>query len=147
MPRRKKIDIEKEIKEAEKKTNEIVKELDANEVNKEAEAIVDIPIKIFNKEYKISELIKITDKINKSYEEIEIAKKFKLLIKNYYEGILYAVLRHCCGKKHTIDDLKRKLSEADIYRIIDIRCSRKNIRFDKNTVDTVVKIAEKYNLY
>ena len=138
--------IEEEIKEAEEKTEEISKELDVNEVNVEAETINDVVVKVFDKEYRISDLIAITDKEDKTYEEKEISKKFKLLIKNYYEGILYASLRACCGKRYTIDDLKRKLEEADIYSIIDIRCSRNNIRFDKETVDTVIKVAEKYNL-
>lgn len=138
--------IEKEIKEAAIKTNEIAKEVDTNEVNTEAETIKDIKVKVFNKEYNISELIEITDKENKSYEEIEISKKFKLLMKNYYEGILYAALTSCCGKRYTINDLKTKLRQQDTYRIIDIRCSRNNIRFNKDTVDTVIKIAEKYNL-
>lgn len=138
--------IEEEIKEAEIKTSKISKELDTNEVNAEAETINDVVIKVFDKEYTISDLIEITDKADKNYEELEIAKKFKLLIKNYYEGIMYAILRPCCGKTYTINDLKRKLEEADAYSIIDIRCSRNNIRFDKNTVDTIINVAEKYNL-
>ena len=138
--------IEEEIKEAEEKTEEISKELDINEVNTEAETINDVVVKVFDKEYRISDLMAITDKEDKTYEEKEIAKKFKLLMKNYYEGILYASLTVCCGKRYTIDDLKRKLKEADTYSIIDIRCSRNNIRFDKDTVDTVIKVAEKYNL-
>lgn len=138
--------IEEEIKEAEIKSDTIQKEIDINEIDNKAETISDITVKVFNKDYKISELINITDKSNKNYEELEIAKKFKLLIKNYYEGILYAVLRHCCGKRYTIQDLKKKLEQDDTYTMIDIRCSRKNIRFDKNTVDTVIKIVEKYDL-
>ena len=142
MPRAKKI--EQEIEEAKTKIEEISKEIDVNEVNKEADNISDIIIKVFDKEYKISELIEIADKQNKTYEEAEISKKFKLLMRNYYDGIINALLRPCCGKKYTIDDLKRKLKEKDSYNIIDIRCSRNNIRFDKDTIDKVIIIAEKY---
>lgn len=138
--------IEEEIKEAEIKTDTIQKEIDINEIDDKAEKISDITVKIFDRDYKVTELLEITDKTNKNYEEREIAKKFKLLIKNYYEGILYAVLRHCCGKRYTMQDLKKKLEQGDTYKIIDIRCSRNNIRFDKDTVDTVIKITEKYNL-
>lgn len=143
MPRAKKI--EQEIEEAKTKIEEISKEIDVNEVNKEADNISDIIIKVFDKEYKISELIEIADKQNKTYEEAEISKKFKLLMRNYYDGIIHALLRPCCGKKYTIDDLKRKLKEKDSYDIIDIRCSRNNIRFDKDTIDIVITIADKYN--
>lgn len=138
--------IEEEIKESKLKTNTISKELDINEVNTEAEDIKNIKVKIFNKEYNINDLIKITDKLKKNYEETEISKKFKLLIKNYCEGIAWAVLRPCCGKKYSINDLKEKLKEQETYQIIDIRCSRKDIRFNKETVDTIIKLAEKYNL-
>lgn len=138
--------IEEEIKESKLKTNTISKELDINEVNTEAEDIKNIKVKIFNKEYNMNDLIKITDKAKKNYEETEISKKFKLLIKNYYEGIAWAVLRPCCGKKYPINDLKEKLKEQETYQIIDIRCSRKDIRFNKETVDTIIKLAEKYNL-
>lgn len=138
--------IEEEIKESKLKTNTISKELDINEVNTEAEDIKNIKVKIFNKEYNINDLIKITDKLKKNYEETEISKKFKLLIKNYCEGIAWAVLRPCCGKKYSINDLKEKLKEQETYQIIDIRCSRKDIRFNKDTVDTIIKLAEKYNL-
>lgn len=138
--------IEEEIKEAKLKTNTISKELDINEVNTEAEDIKNIKVKIFNKEYNINDLIKITDKLKKNYEETEISKKFKLLIKNYCEGIAWAVLRPCCGKKYPINDLKEKLKKQETYQIIDIRCSRKDIRFNKETVDTIIKLAEKYNL-
>lgn len=138
--------IEEEIKESKLKTNTISKELDINEVNTEAEDIKNIKVKIFNKEYNMNDLIKITDKLKKNYEETEISKKFKLLIKNYCEGIAWAVLRPCCGKKYSINDLKEKLKEQETYQIIDIRCSRKDIRFNKETVDTIIKLAEKYNL-
>ena len=138
--------IEEEIREAETKTEEISKEIDTNEVNTEANTINDIKIEIYKKEYAIEELIKITDKKNKTLDEIEVSKKFKLLIRNYYDGIMWAILKPCCGKHYTIEDLKKKLREADSYKIIDIRCSRTDIRFNKETVDTVIKTIEKYEL-
>ena len=136
--------IEEEIIDSEVKAQEIETEVDTNEVNEEAESIKDVTFMVWDKEYKASELISLIDKDNKTYFEIELAKKFKLIMQNYYTGIMHAILRTCCGKKHTLEDLKKKLTEKDIYNIIDIRCSRSDIRFDKDTVDTVVYFAEKY---
>ena len=65
-------------------------------------------------------------------------------MQNYYDGIMHAILRTCCGNKYTIEDFKKKLTEKDIYNTIDIRCSRNNIRFNRDTVDTVIQFAEKY---
>lgn len=138
--------IEKEIEQTEKKNISILNETDINESDKEAETISTMKIKIFNKIYKITDLIKLTEKKNKSYDEIEITKKFKLLMKNYYDGIEYAILRNCCGKKYTLQDLKNKLKEKDAYNIIDIRCSRSNLQFDKNAVNTIIEFVEKNNL-
>lgn len=136
--------IEEEIKDSEIKANEIAAEIDTNEVNEEAESIRDVTFKVWDKEYKVTKLIELIDKDNKTYFEKELVKKFKLIMENYYTGIMHAVLRTCCGKKYTLEDLKKKLTEQDIYNIIDMRCSRNNIRFDKDTVNTVVYFAEKY---
>jgi len=138
--------IEEEIREAEIKTEEISKEIDTNEVNTKANTINNVKIEMYKKEYTLEELIKITDKKNKTLDEFEVSKKFKLLIRNYYDGIMWAILKPCCGKHYTIEDLKKKLREADSYKVIDIRCSRTNIRFNKETVDTVIKLIEKYEL-
>lgn len=136
--------IEKEIKDAEKKTKQIEKEIDTNEINEEAETIKDVTFAIWDKEYKAKELITLMEKESKTYFEVELLKKFKLLMQNYYNGIMHAILRTCCGNHYTLEDLKKKLTEKDIYNIIDIRCSRNNIRFNKETVDTIVSFAEKY---
>lgn len=136
--------IEEEIKDAKNKTKQIKQEVDTNEINKEADTIKDITFTVWDKEYKVKELISLIDKENKSYFEMELIKKFKLLMQNYYNGIMHAILRTCCGNKYTIEDLKKKLTEKDIYNIIDIRCSRDSIRFNKDTVDIVVSFAEKY---
>lgn len=136
--------IEEEIKDSENKSEQIKKEIDTNEINKEANTIKDVSFTIWDKEYKVTELIKLIDKKNKNYFEVELIKKFKLLMKNYYDGIMHAVLRTCCGAKYTIEDLKKKLEEKDTYKIIDIRCSRDSIRFDKDTVDTIIQFSEKY---
>lgn len=136
--------IEEEIIDSEVKAQEIEIEVDTNEINEEAESIKDVTFIVWDKEYKVTELIALIDKDNKTYFEIELVKKFKLIMQNYYTGIMHAILRTCCGKKYTLEDLKKKLTEKDIYDIIDIRCSRSNIRFDKDTVDTVVYFAEKY---
>jgi len=59
---------------------------------------------MYKKEYTLEELIKITDKKNKTLDEFEVSKKFKLLIRNYYDGIMWAILKPCCGKHYTIED-------------------------------------------
>lgn len=136
--------LEEEIKDSKVKTKQIESETDINEVNQKAKTIKDIEFTVWDKQYKVNELIKLIDKKDKTYFEIELIKKFKLLMKNYYDGMMHAVLRTCCGAKYTIEDLKKKLTEKDIYRIIDIRCSRNSIRFDKDTVDTIIQFAEIY---
>lgn len=136
--------LEEEIKDSKVKTKQIESETDINEVTQKAKTIKDIEFTVWDKQYKVNELIKLIDKKDKTYFEIELIKKFKLLMKNYYDGMMHAVLRTCCGAKYTIEDLKKKLTEKDIYRIIDIRCSRNSIRFDKDTVDTIIQFAEMY---
>lgn len=142
MPRAKKAKpIEEELKENEIKVNEVEAEVDTDTVNTEAENIDEMKLKIYKHTYSVSELIKIMNKKKKTYLEQETANRFKELMFNYYRGIEYAVLRNCCGKSYTIQDLKKRLN----YDIIDRRCSRKNMRFDKKTVDTVIKFVENYN--
>lgn len=142
MPRAKKVKpIEEELKENEIKVNEVEAEADTDTVNTEAENIDEMKLEIYKHTYSVSELIKIMNKKKKTYLEQETANRFKELMFNYYRGIEYAVLRNCCGKSYTIQDLKKRLD----YDIIDRRCSRKNMRFDKKTVDTVIKFVENYN--
>lgn len=136
--------IEEEIKDSEVKAKQIEQEIDTNEVDEEAESIKNVKFTVWDKEYKATELIELVDKKNKTYFEIELSKKFKLIMENYYTGIMHAVLRTCCGRRYGLEDLKKKLTEKDVYDIIDARCSRASIRFDKDTVDTVVYFAEKY---
>ncbi len=141
MPRKKKI--EEEIKESEIKTNEIKTETDIledTEAIKEAESINEMTMIVYSKEYKVSELIKLMNKKNKTYNEKEIVKQFKELMINYYRGIEYATFRNCCGKRYTIEDLKNKVD----YQAVERRCSRKSIKFDKVTVDTIINFVEKY---
>ncbi len=139
-------EIEKEIDEAKKKANEIKTEKDVNERNSEAEGLKKIDFKINEKIYDVNKLIEITDKINKTYDEIEVAKKFKILLRNYYDGVMCAALRPCCGKQYTVEDLKRKLKESKMYELIELRCSRNSIKFDKQTIDIVIELVEKYEL-
>lgn len=138
MPRKKKI--EEEIKESEIKTNEIKTETDILEDTTEAESINEMTIIVYSKEYKVSELIKLMNKKNKTYNEKEIVKQFKELMINYYRGIEYATFRNCCGKHYTIEDLKSKVD----YQAVERRCSRKSIKFDKTTVDTIINFIDKY---
>ena len=133
--------IENEEVENDIKVSEIEAEVDTDTVNTEAENIEEMKLEIYNKEYKVSELIKMMNKKNKTYLEQETVNRFKELMLNYYRGIEYAVLRNCCGKRYTIQELKSNLD----YDVIDRRCSRKNMRFDKVTVDTVIKFVEEYN--
>ena len=46
-----------------------------------------------------------------------------------------------------VSEPEQKLEEKDTYKIIDIRCSRDSIRFDKDTVDTIIQFSEKYMKY
>lgn len=139
-------ELDKEINEAEIKAEEIRKEKDVDERDSKADGLTNIQFKIYEKIYDVNDLIKITDKINKTYEELEVAKKFKILLRNYYDGIICAILKPCCGREYTVEDLKRKLEEAKSYELIELRCSRKNIKFDKETVNTVIELIEKYEL-
>lgn len=140
MPRKAK-KIENEEIENDIKVNEIEAEVDNDTVNTEADNIEEMKLEIYNKEYTVNELIAIMNKDNKTYLEQETVNRFKELMFNYYRGIEYAVLRNCCGKRYTIQELKSNLD----YDVIDRRCSRKNMRFDKTTVDTVIKFVEEYN--
>lgn len=140
MPRKAK-KIENEEIENDIKVNEIEAEVDNDTVNTEADNIEKMKLEIYNKEYTVNELIAIMNKDNKTYLEQETVNRFKELMFNYYRGIEYAVLRNCCGKRYTIQELKSNLN----YDVIDRRCSRKNMRFDKTTVDTVIKFVEEYN--
>lgn len=133
--------IEDEEIENDIKVNEIEAEVDTDTVNPHAENIEEMTLEIYTKTYTVSELVAMMNKDNKTYLEQETVNRFKELMLNYYRGIEYAVLRNCCGKRYTIQDLKSKLN----YEIIDRRCSRKNMRFDKTTVDTVIKFVEEYN--
>ena len=126
------------------KETTIINEIDIDETNIEAETASEIKVKVFNKEYNISDLIELCEKKKRSYKENEIVKKFKLLMKNYYDGIEYALLMS--ERTYSLEYLKNKLKDSDSYKIIDTRCSRNTLRFDKETVDTVIKFAEKYNL-
>ena len=133
--------IETEETENDIKVNEIEAEVDTDTVNTEAENIDEMKLEIYKHTYSVSELIKIMNKKKKTYLEQETANRFKELMFNYYRGIEYAVLRNCCGKSYTIQELKKRL----YYDIIDSRCSRKNMSFDKKTVYTVIKFVENYN--
>lgn len=140
MPKRIK-KIEEEKIENDTKVEEIKEDVDKDTLNKEAENIEELKLIIYNKEYTVSQLIEIKNKKDKTYLEKEITNRFDELMYNYYRGIKHSVLKECCGKKYTLADLKSKLSE-ETYELIDRRMSRKDIRFDKTTVDTVLKYIE-----
>ena len=138
MARKKKI--EEEIKESEVKANEIKTETDVLENTKEAENINEMTIIVYNKEYKVTKLIELMNKKNKTYNEIETVKMFKELMLNYYRGIEYATFRNCCGKHYTTEELKNSVN----YEAVERRCSRKSIKFDKTTVCTIIDFVENY---
>lgn len=140
MPRKaKKIEIEEIDNDI--KVNEIEKDIDTDTLNTEAENINEMILEIYNTPYTVSQLENLMNKENKTYLEKETVNRFKELMFNYYRGIKHAILKECCGRIYTIEDLKAKLD----YNIIDIRCSRKDMRFDKTTVDTVIAFVEKYD--
>ena len=81
------------------------------------------------------------NKKDKTYLEKETVNRFDELMYNYYRGIKHSILKECCGKTYTLEDLKHKLND-EAYEVIDRRMSRKDIRFDKVTVDTVLNYIE-----
>lgn len=146
MARKKKI--EDELKENEEKVITIEKGTDVqeetknNKNRKEAEQINEMELIIYNQTYTVQSLIALQHKKNKTYLEKETVNRFVELMYNYYRGIKHAILRECCGTTYTIQDLKNKLKDENMYKIIDIRCSRKNFKFDRVTVDTIVNYIE-----
>ena len=134
-------EIEEEIKENEIKVNQVEDDVDTNTLNEEADNIEEMKITIYEKEYTVSQLIKIKNKKNKTYLEKETSNRFNELMYNYYRGIKHAILKECCGKVYTLKELKDRLND-ETYNLIDIRMSRKDIRFDRVTVDTVIKYIE-----
>lgn len=132
----------KKIKLIEDKLNEnSIKVNDIDTKNEEMKNIKEMELEIYNKVYKVSELIKLYEKESKSNVEQEIVNRFIELMFNYYRGIEYAILKDCYGNMRTIENLKSKLD----YESIERKCSRGNMKFDKVTVDTVIDFIEKYN--
>lgn len=123
------------------KVEEIRNDVDIDTLNTEADNIEEMKLEIYEHTYTITELINLMEKETKTYLEKETINRFRELMFNYYVGIKHAVLKECCGRVYTIEDLKAKLN----YEVIDRRCSRKDVRFDKITVDTVIAFVEKYN--
>ena len=125
------------------KVEEIKNDVDTNTVDEEANNIQEMKLKIYNQEYTVSQLIEIKKKPDrkKTYLEKETINRFDELMFNYYRGIKHALLKECCGKVYTVNEVKASLNEKG-YKIIDVRMSRSHIRFDKTTVDTIIKYIE-----
>ena len=140
MPRKAK-KIEKEVIDNKVKVSNIEEDIDKDTLNKEADNIEEMKLTIYNTEYTVSELIKMKKKEEKTYLEKETVNRFDELMYNYYRGIKHSVLKECCGKVYTLNDLKNKLNK-ETYELIDRRMSRKDIRFDRVTVDTVLNYIE-----
>ncbi len=140
MPRKAK-KIEEEVKANNIKVVEIEEDIDKDTLNKEADNIEEMRLNIYEKEYTVSQLIKMKNKNEKTYLEKETINRFDELMYNYYRGIKHAILKECCGRTYTLNDLKSKLNN-ETYELIDRRMSRKNMRFDKLTVDTVLNYIE-----
>lgn len=140
MPRKSKI-IEEEVKANNIKVAEIEEDIDKDTLDKEADNIEEMKLRLYEKEYTVLELIKMKNKNEKTYLEKETVNRFDELMYNYYRGIKHAILKECCGRTYTLNDLKSRLND-ETYKLIDIRMSRKDIRFDKSTVDTVLNYIE-----
>ena len=140
MPRKAK-KIEKEVIDNKVKVSNIEEDIDKDTLNKEADNIEEMKLTIYNTEYTVSELIEMKKKEEKTYLEKETVNRFDELMYNYYRGIKHSVLKECCGKVYTLNDLKNKLNK-ETYELIDRRMSRKDIRFDRVTVDTVLNYIE-----
>nr|DAV03356.1 MAG TPA: hypothetical protein [Caudoviricetes sp.] len=134
--------INEEQKETIEKNQQIEAETDTNTVDVNAETLSTMRLEIYNKTYTIKQLKEINNKSKKTYLEKEITNRFRELMYNYYRGIKHAVLKDCCGQVYNIQDLKRELNKEETYNIIDKRCSRSNMRFDKATVDAIVAYIE-----
>ena len=133
--------IEEEVNDNEIKVLDIEEDTDKDTLNKEADNIEEMKLTIYEREYTVTELISMKNKKEKTYLEKETVNRFNELMYNYYRGIKHSILKECCGKTYTIMDLKSKLND-EVYEIIDRRMSRKDIRFDKVTVDTVINYIE-----
>lgn len=140
MPRKAK-KIEEEVKTNSRKVIEIEGDIDKNTLNEKANNIKEMKLTIYEKEYTVLELIKMKNKIEKTYLEKETVNRFDELMYNYYRGIKHAVLKECCGRIYTLNDLKNRLNN-ETYELIDRRMSRKDMRFDRLTVDTVLNYIE-----
>lgn len=145
MGRKKKaVAIDEELQESTEKVEAVASETDINTVDTEADNITGMTLEIYHKDYTVQELEELRKKDNKTYSEKEIVNRYVELMYNYYRGIKHAILRDCCGQTYSIADVKSKLNKEEAYKIIDIRCSRKTIRFDKTTVDTIISFIEEY---
>lgn len=136
--------IDEELQESTEKVETIANETDINTVDTEADNITGMTLEIYNKDYTVQELEELRKKDNKTYSEKEIVNRYVELMYNYYRGIKHAILRDCCGQTYSITDVKAKLNKEESYKIIDIRCSRRSIRFDKTTIDTIIRFIEEY---
>ncbi len=133
--------IEEEVIENDVKVSNIEEDIDKDTLNKEADNLREMKLTIYEHEYTVAELNKMKNKKDKTYLEKETVNRFDELMYNYYRGIKHSILKECCGKTYTLEDLKNKLND-ETYEVIDRRMSRKDIRFDKVTVDTVLNYIE-----
>ena len=115
--------------------------IDSNEI--EDDNLIDnIILRIDEKDYTYSELI---DLINNNYKELSLykIKEIKRKINNYVTSFIYCVYKAIKTNKN-VKQLKADLIKNQaIYNTIDIACSNQIIKFDKGTVDDVIKIYEK----
>ncbi len=129
----------KEIDDISSLEKEII--IDSNEI--EDDNLIDnIILRIDEKDYTYSELI---DLINNNYKELSLykIKEIKRKINNYVTSFIYCVYKAIKTNKN-VKQLKADLIKNQaIYNTIDIACSNQIIKFDKGTVDDVIKIYEK----
>ena len=136
MPRTRKLAVE--VAEAEVKAEEIEKGTDIVEETIEAEPIKEVSFIVYRDAIPFTELIAIKQKKGKNIYEIELMKRFDELMLCYYRSIKHALLNLCCGQVGTIKEVRAKLD----YSIVDMRCSRKQIKFNKETVDAILEYIE-----
>ena len=85
--------IEDEEIENDVKVNEIENDVDTNTVSEEAENIEEMKLEIYGVTYKVSQLIEMMKKKEKTYLEKETVNRFRELMFNYYRGIKHAILK------------------------------------------------------
>lgn len=93
-------------------------------------------------EYTCSDLLDIVENRYNSLNKID-RKEIERSIDNYVASFIYCLFK-TVKTKESIRRLKKRLeNEKDLYSDINVCCSNKKISFNKEVIDTIIKIHEK----